>query len=108
MNNKPKYISINLWDDYYDDGYVPEGKFQETYMYVEEHDYFTEDMKIEAMGVVLEHLKTLDLDGVEIKNCGSEINFKHLTHVRREQLVKELEVSGLTYNDIPIDIYSES
>ena len=28
-------ISINIWDDYCDDGYVPEGKTQDTYAYIE-------------------------------------------------------------------------
>jgi hypothetical protein len=29
-------IPINIWDDFYDDGFVPEGKIQETFIYVEE------------------------------------------------------------------------
>jgi len=31
-------ISINLWDDYYEDGYIPAGERQETHMYVEAYE----------------------------------------------------------------------
>lgn len=108
MTKTPKRVPINLWDDYYDDGCVPKGEHQETHMYVEEYDYFDDDMKTEVMRLVLAHLKTLDLTGVEVEDGGSEIYFKHLTHERREKLMEELEASGLKYKDIPIDFYSES
>ena len=45
-------ISINLWDDYHDDGFIPEGKIQETYAYVES------DMEDQDCKTVLELLKT--------------------------------------------------
>ena len=32
---KIKSIPINIWDDFYDDGYVPKGEVLETYCYVE-------------------------------------------------------------------------
>lgn len=35
---KLEYIPINIWDDFYDDGYVPEGEKLETYIYVEDSD----------------------------------------------------------------------
>ena len=30
-----EYIHINIWDDFYDDGYVPKGEKLETYIYIE-------------------------------------------------------------------------
>lgn len=42
---KIKSIPINIWDDYYDDGYVPEGEKQETYLYVEDSDLSLEFRK---------------------------------------------------------------
>lgn len=101
-------IPVNIWDDYYDDGYVPEGKFQFTHMYIEEYDVLSEEKKEGMMILVLEHLKTLDLTGVEIDEDGVEIYFKHLTHERREKLVVELNNAKLTFNGIPYEFYSES
>lgn len=46
-------IIINIWDDYYDDGYVPDGEKLETYIYVEDYDYSLEETK-----KFLEYLKT--------------------------------------------------
>ena len=34
-NQNLRNIPINIWDDFYDDGYVPEGEKLETYIYVE-------------------------------------------------------------------------
>ena len=31
---KIKRIPINIWDDYYEDDYIPKDKKQETYIYV--------------------------------------------------------------------------
>jgi len=39
-------IDVNIWDDYYDDDFVPEGETQETYIYIEEYDVFSEDEKV--------------------------------------------------------------
>ena len=38
-------ICINIWDDFYEDGYVPEGEIQETYGYVEESTYSDDECK---------------------------------------------------------------
>ena len=33
-----KTIDINIWDDFYDDGYVPYGETTESFIYVEDYD----------------------------------------------------------------------
>lgn len=102
-------IHFNIWDDYWDDGFVPSGKIQETDGYVEESDEnISEAEQEEVVKLVAEFLKTLDFPGVEISAAGLYLNFRHLSHERRERLVKELENSGLSYNGVPIVFYSES
>lgn len=104
-------VDLNLWDDYYDDGYVPEGKCQETHMYIEEYDNLTDNDKTKIMKVVYDFIVTLDMVGVEVELDGKEIYFKHLTHIRREKLIKELELENakLVFGDVyPFDFYSES
>lgn len=104
-----KDIGYNIWDDYYDDGFVPQGEVQETHGYVEEFDVLTEKDKSAIGDLIHAFLLTLDLTGVEVTKGGNgDIRFKHMTHERREKLVKELKASGLKYNDTPIKFYSES
>jgi hypothetical protein len=108
MSKELKRIPVNLWDDYYDDGYVPDGEIQQTHMYIEEYDNITDEQKYEAMRIVIAHVITLDLTGVEISDGGTELYFKHLTHERREKLIPELEAAKLEWNGISFDFYSES
>lgn len=104
-----KNIGWNIWDDYYDDGFVPQGEVQETHGYVEEFDVLSHEDKTAIGDLILRFIQTLDMTGVEVKHGGhGDISFKHLTHERREKLVTELEQSGLHYNGIPINFYSES
>ena len=121
-----KYIApINIWDDYHEDGYVPDGKIQETYLYVEDSNMSLRNQLI-TLNLLLSYMeKKLDLEGVETslylydswklypELIGGEyefmlfkryqINFKHLTHKRKDQLVEELNNSKH-----PIRVYSES
>jgi hypothetical protein len=123
-------IPINIWDDYHEDGYIPEGKIQETYMYVEDTDISHEarhnilkafmryiSSKFDLTGVILSldyydsKLKYPNLVGTENEWCLFErwqINVKHLTHEKREEIVKCLKDVNLKILDIPIVVYSES
>lgn len=125
-----KAIQINIWDDYYDDGHIPEGKKQETYIYVEEGG-FSHDQQKKYLEQLLNYMiEKLNLDGVKMwiffyvskdkypNLVGTEhewcffdrweIRVENLTHERRELLVEELENAHL-YNDVfPFEIYSES
>lgn len=123
-------IPINIWDDFYDDGYVPEGKIQKTYIYVEDSDLDLETKK-GALEILLNHLKTkVDLPGVKLwmefydskkkypQLVGTEhewclferweIKVEHLTHERLHSLVEELEEANLSFNGAKFNIYSES
>lgn len=101
-------IPVNIWDDFYDDGFIPEGEYQSTHAYIEEYDNFTDEQKSLMMKVVYDFIMTLDMTGVEVDHCDEEIYFKHLTHARLDQLMKELEQSKLKYNNMPFLFYSES
>ena len=103
-----KQIPYNIWDDYWDDGFAPAGEIQETYAYVEEHNVLTEEQKEAISKFVFDHLQTLDLTGVVVKLRGEDIEFKNLTHVRREKLLAELRAARLVYEGIPFSFYSES
>jgi hypothetical protein len=130
-----KQIPINIWDDFHDDEYVPEGKIQETFAYVEDYDIPDNNHK-EILQIMLDYIKLnitlkdveLDLifydskngdDEETVKKCIEvygekffykryEIKFKYLTHEQLDMLVKELNKANLIYNDIPFYIYSES
>ena len=99
-----KTIPFNIWDDYDDE------KFDSgTYGYVEEYDVLTEDEKCEIVALIASYIKTnLDTSGFIVEADGEDLTFEKLTHERREKLVKELEVSELTYNGTKIEFYSES
>lgn len=123
-------IPINVWDDYWDDGYVPEGELQETFAYVEDYD-----ISLEEKGKILLYLmnfiyENIELQGTEMsifieddrkkyaKLIGTEnefmlkkrykLQFKNLTHKQREALVKILQERNLMFEGKEVVIYSES
>ena len=109
-------IPVNIWDDYCDDGHVPEGEKQETYAYIESSE-IPEAEQEKIMKVIYDYLVThrtlLDLPReLEIKLSGIHIDFVNLTHFCRERLVPRLAEldygSGLMYYGTPIHFYSES
>lgn len=127
-----KKILINIWDDFYDDGYVPEGKIQETYIYVEnDKDEVSPEKQKECLEILLKYMTdNLKLDGVKMwlffyvsrdkypNLVGTEhewclfdrweIRVENLTHDRLYDLLQELEKSNLSIDGMPFDIYSES
>lgn len=109
-----KKVNINIWDDFYDDGYVPAGKTQQTYAYVEEREEdFSEDLQDEIMKFFFEQIKSSKhLEGVTVKYQG-RINFDNITHKKLWGLMKELEGKRITYKtsegeELEFSIYSES
>jgi hypothetical protein len=127
---KIERIPINIWDDYYEDGYVPEGEIQKTYIYVEDTDISLEKRK-ECLIQLLEYMTSnLIFNNVEFslffydskvkypKLVGPEYEDMHyqrweiriinLTHDRRIKLVDELNEAKLSIDGIPFEIYSES
>jgi len=118
-------VDINIWDDYHEDGYVPEGEVQETYIYVE--DVFTLVQEQEALMVLCGYLQH-KYDWVEFKmemrdsrkeyphmnweEIGMkpiirwEIKVKNMTHEVREKIVDAEK--GLILGMFKYRIYSES
>lgn len=103
---KKPIIGFNIWDDYYDDGYVPEGEIQETYGYLEGWKGTQED-KEKVIKIIYDYLMILSLPGIKV-SYDDEIYFQYLTHERRETLVEELEKSNLEWKGTKITFYSES
>ena len=108
-------IGFNIYDDYYDDGFVPKGEIQETWGRVEGYANQEGLYPVEAhsdeegiLHAVFAYLSLLYLPGIKVFVEGDQITFQHLTHARREQLLEWLQRSNLEYNGQKIDFYSES
>ena len=103
-------IPVNIWDDYYDDGYVPEGRVQETNIYIEEYEILTSVDKQKILSSILDHIKRFQLPEEVIFDLvtGGEIDVTNLTHKLRYELLKKLEAENMFYQGIPIVFYSES
>jgi len=108
-------IPINIWDDYYDDGFVPKGERQETHLYVEDSDMPREE-KHKIMLYLYEIINKFDfLNDVDIritKEGGTKdryvIEFTDLTHIKRKQLLKTLKHLKLKLDDNKFKFYSDS
>lgn len=125
-------IHVNIWDDYYDDGYIPEGKKQETYVYVEEYFEITHDDKKEILEFLMSFLNNLDL-GTEFPGNNLkmwlffydskdkyptleehmhfkrwELRIENMTHKMREYLLETYFDVYLPFKNKFLDIYSES
>lgn len=127
---KLEYIPINIWDDFYDDNYVPEGEKLETYIYVEDTNIPQEKRK-ECLQILLNYInKNLNTDGVKLwmelfesrkkypNLIGTEhermffdrweIKLEGLTHERLHEWMSVLENADIKVDGIPFYIYSES
>lgn len=100
-------ISINIWDDFWDDGYVPEGKRVETKAYVESET--DEELAGKGMKCMYDFISGLSiLKGVEVKLSGDRIYFTDLTHKILDGLMEILDKEILVVDGYELDIYSES
>lgn len=128
---KLKNIPINIWDDFYDDGYVPEGEKSETYIYVEDSNIPQEKRK-EYLEVFLDYInKNLNTDGIKLwmelyesrkkypNLVGNpeaekmffdrwEIRLECITHERLDEWMTILKNVDIKVDGIPFRIYSES
>jgi hypothetical protein len=131
MKNE-KCFPINIWDDYYEDGYIPDGEIQESYIYVEDSD-----ISLDKRKEVLEHLmKYIETYFISVnadtkmylyfydskvkypKLIGEEHEWMHFkrweiklekfSHDLRYDLLEHLISLNLMIDDIPLHIYSES
>jgi len=127
-----KRIPINIWDDFWEDDHIPEGKIQETFAYVEDdsishderkqyldaiHDYMNNYLNLRRDGVEMEMFfyesakKYPQWVGTDMENMlfdRWELRIKNLTHKRLYYLVEELNEADFEIGGVPFDIYSES
>ena len=133
--NNENRIYINSWDDFYEDGYVPEGKKQETFIYVEcekekDHDFEKEVLEKLLDKILDIHKRDNILEGVtfEVKFHDSralkpeligteyewclyqrwEVRIEYMTHSQLHKLLEILEKEKLSHRDREFYIYSES
>lgn len=133
MNNDStllKMIPINIWDDFYDDGYVPEGKKLETFICVDtdiSHEKSKEYLEF-LLDYINKNLNTVDiklwmefyesrkkypnlvgnLDAEKLFFERWEIKLEGLTHKRLDEWMGILKNADIKVDGIPFDIYSES
>jgi hypothetical protein len=107
VKDKSKCISVNIWDDYYEDGYVPIGETQRTYMYIEENNMKLQDQEKRLLQIKKyiedNNLLTTTLSMIRNLTLMRWELYLVLTHKEREMLLDCLIKSELNYN-----FYSES
>lgn len=118
-------ILINLWSDFYEDGYVPENEVQQTYMYVENKLPLSDQKDI--LEFIIKYIdQNFVFTGLESKlelydskliypTLPSEMHFsryniifKHITHKMAFELIGKLNNSNLSVNSVNIEFISES
>jgi hypothetical protein len=101
-------IVLNIWDDYFDDGFVPEGKTQATYIYVESADRLFDAQREVLMwrlkAIINEHFPALKISDP----TNDELHIENLTHIVRIALKKKLSQLKIVYEDVPLLFISES
>jgi hypothetical protein len=127
-NATTKNININIWDDYYDDGYVPDGERLETFIYVEDTEFSHEDCKkfllylkekIDSYKLPIETKMSIYDTKIEYPNLNfEELQMQHwkrheiriydMTHKIRHELIKKLRKENLKIDNKNFNIYSES
>jgi hypothetical protein len=131
-------IPVNIWDDYYEEGYIPDGKIQETYIYVEDDkiplltrkkylEYLLDwinknityldgvkmwvelyDSKIKYPEMTAEKCDAVGMPYDRFHFSRWEIKVQHMTHEMRYKLVDDLEKAKLAIDGLYFNIYSES
>jgi hypothetical protein len=123
-------IQVNIWDDYYDDDFVPAGEVQETYAYVEQD--LDDEASQQVLALLKAQIEALQPPGTPLR-CdlvyydsavvypnlvGTEherllykrwqLNMQSLTHRERERLVDQLARTALMCGGARVVVYSES
>ena len=121
-------IDVNIWDDYCEDGYIPDGETQETYIYIEEYDIFSEDEKILFLSTLKDEIEKLDL-GLKLRMSEYDTRKKYpdldfeangmshwsrpeirleISHELRHKLINLLNEKEIMIGNKKFNIYSES
>lgn len=99
-------IHINFWDDFWDDGYVPEGKIQKSYAIVEMD--MTEEEETKIMDYLFNFINNNFPMQAGLRNVGGKIMLDNITHKELDSLMKFFDKQELTFEGRPLKIYSES
>ena len=126
-------ISINIWDDFWEDDSVPEREIQTTFMYIEKGIPESENQN--CLSLILDYMRSPIIEKSNLlsdvtvyltlynsrdkypklahENPSSmysrwELRFINLSHEKLELLLKNLQKSNLKYLGMPIDFFSES
>jgi len=127
---KDSHIPINIWDDYYEDGFVPKGEKNETFIYVEVNEQTFTDIEKKDILIFLKNkidsynfpIKTrifiydtkvqypnLDFEELGLQHWNRpEIRVENLTHKLRLELLELLKESKIEYRNSHFFFYSES
>lgn len=121
MQLKPK-LSLNFWDDFYDDGFVPNGQTQKTYAYIEESPLTLEQEAFFIAWLKLKLTPLLPTTQLSISFFDStkkyptlteghfkrwELILENITHKELESLIETISTS-LLHPEFDLVIYSES
>lgn len=117
--DKPESIIVNIWDDFYDDGYIPPGEKQGTRIYVEGEDNNEEAMPAlialnnhvlrSVYSIVKAHQITTNLfPGVSFVLNEDEITVTDMTHKQCDALMTILQGVSIQYDGRPVEFISES
>lgn len=115
-HNAKNVILVNIWDDYHDDGFVPEGERQDTYLYIDNWADEIAPIRAIVLMSVLEYLSKnypqfnphLVCKWYRDGSNTFKIKLENITHVHREKLVKTLNKQKMKFSDIPYEFISES
>lgn len=113
-------FTINFWDDFYDDGFVPEGEEQKTFAYVEENlDLKAQAFLISWLKLSLEPLLPKSNLAIVFFDSKKEypnvpdrhfkrwhLEIKNITHKDLENLLEK--ISELTHPEYNITFSSDS
>jgi hypothetical protein len=122
-------ISINIWDDFYEDGFAPSNEVQSTYAYLEMEDIPNIEKK-KILEILLDYISNnsllpedIDMELVFYDSSTRypilvleheynlykrwQINFNNITHKALDNLINQLK-KFTEIKKIKVDIYSES
>jgi len=121
-------VSVNIWDDFYDDGYAPDGEIVETFVYIDD-TIFSFDERTEFLEYIKEIIDSykfpiqtkmsiydtkikypnLDFEELQMEHWRRpEIRLYNITHDIREKILDKLNVSDLSFKNKNFRIYSSS
>ena len=114
-----RVISVNIWDDYYEDGYVPDGETLETFIYVEDTNFSQNERenfllylkeKIDSHKLPIDTKMAIYDTKIEYPNL--DFDELQMQHWKRPEIrvynMEELKLDNLEIDNKKFNIYSES